>query len=98
MSFDHGWKKGIVIRGKSINVSFSQAKSPKKQSPKPSNLKPNTRMNSIKSFFQQRHNFGRHPFAAPGHSECASESFWGDFKSFFTKQHRFGRRPFAAKV
>ena len=55
-------------------------------------------MNSIKSFFQQRHNFGRHPFAAPGHSECASESFWGDFKSFFAKQHRFGRRPFVAKV
>ena len=48
--------------------------------------------NTIKGFFQTRHNFGRHPFAA---TKPTAESFWGDFKNFFAKQHRFGRSPFA---
>jgi hypothetical protein len=52
-------------------------------------------MTSIKSFFQQRHNFGRHPFAGADKPAKTTESFWGDFKGFFAKQHRFGRSPFA---
>ena len=51
--------------------------------------------NTIKGFFQTRHNFGRHPFAAADKPATNAESFWGDFKNFFAKQHRFGRSPFA---
>ena len=58
--------------------------------------------NTIKGFFQMRHNFGRYPFATTEPAKPA-ESTWKtrgarsckSFKDFFAKQHRFGRRPFA---
>jgi hypothetical protein len=76
---------------------------PKAQSPKPKAQKLNTRMNSIKSFFQQQHNLRRHPFAAGESAKTTGEprrattdkSLWSDLKSFFTKQRHFGPSPFA---
>ena len=56
-------------------------------------------MNSIKSFFQQRHNFGRHPFAAPGTPvKTTGKSFWSDLKVFFKTHHNLRRHPFDIKV
>ena len=57
---------------------------------------PDTRMNSIKSFFQEHHNLRRHPFAAPGTPvKSAGKSVWSDIKGFFKTHHNLRRSPFA---
>ena len=52
-----------------------------------------------KGFWMTHHNFGRHPFAAPGQTKRPSsdKSALESFKGFFKKHHNFGRHPFDVK-
>jgi hypothetical protein len=58
--------------------------------------------NTIKGFFQMRHNFGRYPFNPTGTpvktTNKSTAAPTNTIKGFFQTRQKFGRQPFATQV